>query len=678
MESQMKLLPLDWSAPQTVFTAQGERTLRTAPSTDDFRKLWNSDQKQALKDAGYSVRLNKARGVWEACHWAAPDAAVAQAVMQASRALDADINIPLSERARERGFDYFGFQKAGIQFMTSRPATLLADDMGVGKTIQIIGVANVNGAERILIVCPASALLGWAREMFVWLVKPLPITIVTSNSKTQIDATRFPGIREQVTISSEFPRLTLTPGHPETLRRQSGVVIINWDILHKFEKELRAFNWDVAAFDESQYAKNPKARRAQFAFGRKESKDGKTAAVAPIRAKVRICASGTPIKNRPIELFSQVNYLDPIAWPSWYKYATRYCAAHKGAFGFDTSGASNLDELQQRLRGSIMIRRMKVDVLTDLPEKTRQVVAVASNGHSNLLEKEIKAHAAWEAAKVGTSAKSAAFTELAAIRLEVGLAKVPSVLQHVEEVDQKTIIFCRHKEVQKQLAAALEKRGVVIYNGDMNPTQKKAAEDKFMHDASIQFFIGTIGACGVALTLTAASYEVFAELEWTPADLDQAEDRAYRQGQKNAVLVHHVVFDGSLDDHMLLTILPKQRIIKRALGDGVVEAPVETKSDFDPTKAMQALDRDRKAAEVSALPQEKVAALHEAVRMLATMCDGARQVDGSGFSKFDANFGRSLAAAPGLSPKQAAAAYKMVRKYVRQLPGELYTSIYGA
>jgi SWI/SNF-related matrix-associated actin-dependent regulator 1 of chromatin subfamily A len=661
----MNLLPLDWSAPQTVFTAQGERILRTAPSTDDFRKLWNSDQKQALKDAGYSVRLNKARGVWEACHWAAPDAAAAQAIVEASRAVDADISIPLSDRARERGFDHFGFQRAGIKFMSERSATLLADDMGVGKTIQILGVANVMRAERMLFVCPASALLGWARETYVWLVdQTMPIYIVTASKARPMDETRFPGINAQVKIVNEFPAV------------ERGVVIINWDILHKYESELRSVSWDIAAFDESQYAKNPKARRAQFAFGRKESKDGKTKAVAPIRAKVRICASGTPIKNRPIELFSQVNYLDPIAWPSWYKYATRYCAAHKGAFGFDASGASNLDELQQRLRSSIMIRRMKVDVLTDLPEKTRQVVSVAPNGHSKLIEKEIKAHAAWEAEKNFTPAKSAAFTELAAIRLEVGLAKVPLVLQHLEEVEQKTIIFCRHKAVQSQLAMALAERGVVIYNGDMNITQKKAAEDRFMNDPSCQFFIGTITACGVALTLTAASYCCFAELEWTPADLDQAEDRAYRQGQKNAVLVHHVVFDGSLDDRMLLTILPKQRVIKRALGDGVVEAPKVTKSDFDPTKAMQALDRDRKAAEVSALPQEKIAALHAAVRMLAGMCDGARTHDGAGFSKFDANFGRSLAAAPGLSPKQAAAAFKMVRKYVKQLPGELYASIY--
>ena len=111
-------------------------------------------------------------------YWSAPDAAVSQAIVEASRAVDAEIDIPLSDRARERGFDYFGFQRAGIKFMTTRPATLLADDMGVGKTIQIIGAANVTGAERIVIVCPASMLLTWAREMFVWLVKPLRWRVV--------------------------------------------------------------------------------------------------------------------------------------------------------------------------------------------------------------------------------------------------------------------------------------------------------------------------------------------------------------------------------------------------------------------------------------------------------------------------------------------------------------------
>src|SRR6185503_18039023 len=98
----------------------------------------------------------------------------------ASRALDAARDIPLSDRARERGFDYMGFQRAGIAFMADRDATLLADDMGVGKTIQIIGAMNVKQSRTGLIVCPQSMLYTWAKELFVWLVAQLPITIVSA------------------------------------------------------------------------------------------------------------------------------------------------------------------------------------------------------------------------------------------------------------------------------------------------------------------------------------------------------------------------------------------------------------------------------------------------------------------------------------------------------------------
>jgi len=127
------------------------------------------------------------------------DAATTQAIVEASRAVDADIEIPLSDRARELGFNYFGFQRGGIKFCSERPATLLADDMGVGKTIQIIGAANVTKARRILIVCPASMLFTWGKELHVWLVEQLHVSILTTSIKPRLY------IGEQVEIVNAFP-----------------------------------------------------------------------------------------------------------------------------------------------------------------------------------------------------------------------------------------------------------------------------------------------------------------------------------------------------------------------------------------------------------------------------------------------------------------------------------------
>lgn len=686
------LLPLDWSEPKKVSTRNGERLLRKAAPTETFWALWKA-QKAELKAAGYSCSCND--GVWEVCHWGLivkSDEEVRQevAALEMSRATDAEINIPLSERARERGFDYFGFQRAGVSFCASRPAALLGDDMGVGKTIQIIGVINVNGAKRVLIVCPASMLLTWAKELYVWLAEELPITVITASKVKGLDDEQFPGINEQVTFTDTFPR------------HRRGVFVINYDILHKFEDQLRSVEWDVVAFDESQYVKNTKARRTQYAFGRPARKATfKKAAqreIAPIPGKVRICASGTPMKNRPIELFSQLHYLDPVAWPNFFRFAQRYCGAVQNGFGWDFNGSSNLEELNVKLRSTIMIRRMKTQVLLDLPAKTRQVISIPANGAAKLLEREIAAHAAWEAAKLAGNigGMGLAATELAAIRVEVGLAKVKHVLAHLEEIDQPTLIFCRHHEVQAQLAEALKDRGVVTYNGKMNAAQREEAKTRFMTDDSIQFFVGTMAA-KEGLTLTKASYVLFAELEWAPADLNQAEDRACRQGQKNAVLVQHLVYDGSLDDKMLVDLLKKQRVIDAALDREVnVQQPEEVAhpelvdafnnttvtakpKENTPTFSKEAWDEaQRKAEEAKAndLTPEQVKLIHTATQVLAGVCDYAGSLDGAGFNKMDAHFGHQLANQDRLTQGQAKAAKKMVRKYKRQL-GDLYEAIYG-
>jgi len=218
----------------------------------------------------------------------------------------------------------------------------------------------------------------------------------------------------------------------------------------------------------------------------------------------------------------------------------------------------------------------------------------------------------------------------------------------------------------------------------MNVTKKKASENAFQ-DGEADIFIGTITACGIGLTLTRASYEVFAEIEWTPSDLTQAEDRAYRQGQTKNVLVHHIVFDGSLDDHMLTTIIKKQRVLDRVI-DGTEFVEREAEAEFtgetggDHDDLIEAYNKikasEKEAAKrperpADALPHYQVAAIHRCIKLLASACNGARTWDGAGFSKFDARFGHDLARRPSLTDGQARAALKLVNKYRKQLGEEL-------
>jgi hypothetical protein len=203
--------------------------------------------------------------------------------------------------------------------------------------------------------------------------------------------------------------------------------------------------------------------------------------------------------------------------------------------------------------------------------------------------------------------------------------------------------------------------------GDTPMIERQAAVDRFQKDPSCKLFVGSIMAAGVGITLTAAAHAIFLELDWVPGNVSQAEDRIHRIGQKESVLIQHLVLEGSLDAVMAKRIIAKQEIIERAL-DKVADAEAElpTASDTRP-----------KALETAAqtMTQEQRDGAQRAIRMLAMVCNGARDWDGQGFSKIDTMIGKSLAAQDRLTPKQCALAAKIALKYRRQLPAELVVAI---
>ena len=224
----------------------------------------------------------------------------------------------------EPGFELFPFQEEGIRFALAREGALIADAMGLGKTVQAIGVINKNPSIRkIIIVCPASVRIPWRRELERWLKRQLSVAI-----------------------------LGVDVGFVQTLFSKD-VLIINWDRLSRFTKELSASTYDLCVLDECHYAKSLEAQRTRAALG--------------IRARRRIALSGTPISNRPIEIYPVLSWLSPHEWPAdqWFQFAQRYCGAYHNGFGWDLGGASNLPELSHRLRSTVMIRRTKAEVLPE-------------------------------------------------------------------------------------------------------------------------------------------------------------------------------------------------------------------------------------------------------------------------------------------------------------------------
>jgi len=230
---------------------------------------------------------------------------------------------------------------------------LIADEMGVGKTLQAIGVANMTkGLKRVLIIPPATVKVNWKREWEKWSTHP-----------------------------------NLTVGYCEGDHNpQTDVLICNYDIVNRHIDYFHAVDWDILILDESHYLKNDKSGRTKFILGGKDRGGRKH---KPIAAKRRLFLSATPITVRPIDLWTTCQACDPEGLgKSWWNFVHRYCDAKDGGFGLDTSGASNLEELQFKMRSKFMIRRSRRDVFGEIDPKPQRVF-LPNTG----LEKEIDAGA---------------------------------------------------------------------------------------------------------------------------------------------------------------------------------------------------------------------------------------------------------------------------------------------
>jgi SWI/SNF-related matrix-associated actin-dependent regulator 1 of chromatin subfamily A len=210
-----------------------------------------------------------------------------------------------------------------------------------------------------------------------------------------------------------------------------------------------------------------------------------------------------------------------------------------------------------------MIRRKKDEVLKELPAKRRQVIVLPSKGYAKELTQEFDALAD---AVEETSFEEVTFEKMSGVRHEMALAKVDDVIEHLVDLDHQVVVMAHHKDVVQSIKDGLEAAGktVVTLTGDCNQAHRQDAVDTFQAGKA-DVFIGTIGAAGVGITLTAASHVVFAELDWVPGNMSQAEDRCHRIGQTDSVLVQHLVVDKSLDARIAEALVKKQKILDRAL-----------------------------------------------------------------------------------------------------------------
>ncbi|GMP76064.1 hypothetical protein CsSME_00032901 [Camellia sinensis var. sinensis] len=411
------------------------------------------------------------------------------------------------------------FQREGVRFVLQHGGrVLLADEMGLGKTLQAIAVTTcIRDSWPVLVLTPSSLRLHWASVVLSQGggSNRGGFTIVHSNTKGSIN------------LDGMFN-------------------IISYDVVPKLQNILMASEFKIVIADESHFLKNAQAKR--------------TSASLPIlqKAQYAILLSGTPALSRPIELFKQLEALYPDVYKNVHEYGNRYCKG--GIFGM-YQGASNHEELHNLMKATVMIRRLKKDVLSELPVKRRQQVfldlAEKDMRQINALFRELEVvKSKIKASQSKEEAESLKFSQkhlINKIYTDSAEAKIPAVLDYVGTVIEagcKFLIFAHHQPMIDSIYQFLQKKrvGCIRIDGGTPAASRQALVTDFQEKDAIKAAVLSIKAGGVGLTLTAASTVIFAELSWTPGDMVQAEDRAHRIGQVSSVNVYYLLANDTVDD----------------------------------------------------------------------------------------------------------------------------------
>jgi len=301
----------------------------------------------------------------------------------------------------------------------------------------------------------------------------------------------------------------------------------------------------------------------------------RTRAAQLLESKYLLALSGTPIMNRPAEFYTILNLLNPKLWGTWWNFVHRYCAARKTYFGLDVSGASNLEELASRL-SPYMIRRLKKDVLQELPDLTRTKIPVRVNG----TEINTAFRNLFETLREKGRSTADAIVKLNVLRQAIGRAKVPLVTDIAQGIldsneENKIVIYAVHKEVVAMLSEALKSYGVTTITGEVTAEDRSFRQQAFQTRHAIRVMIIS-SAGGEGIDLYRASTIIFAEREWGPAPEEQAEARCHRIGQKNAVEAIYLIAEGTVDEDIDTLIENKRSVLGQLVIQADIKPTIET------------------------------------------------------------------------------------------------------
>jgi hypothetical protein len=472
----------------------------------------------------------------------------AAGAVRRSRATEAEA---IPETAAVLGGELAPFQWAGVRYALEARRAFLADEQGLGKTVEALATLEADSAFPAIVVCPASMKLGWEREARRWLPHR---TVAVVNGRSAVP-----------------PRAEIT--------------ILNYEIVAAHREALGRPRPRAVVVDEAHYCKNPQAKRTHAV---------RRLAASVVPDGLRLALTGTPVLNHADELIAQLRVISRLEdFGSGARFSRQF------------RGMRSEERLHWHLRRRCFVRRLKSEVLPQLPPKRQVVVPVALTNESEyrLAERDVIAWLRSQPldlselnSKIAATLRAERLAQLGTLQRLAARGKLAAALAWIEDFlasGEPLVVFARHVEVQRAVVARFPD-ALHLMGEDALPA-REAAIAAFQRSDGPQLIVCATRVAAQGITLTRASNVAFLELEWTPAMHDQAEDRCHRIGQHDAVTAWYLLAAGTIDETMARLIQSKRALVAavtdgRALdGDGLVEAVVRELRDGKPFQHLRAV-----------------------------------------------------------------------------------------
>lgn len=436
----------------------------------------------------------------------------------------------------------YPYQLQGIARGLQLKRFINGDDMGLGKTLESIATINKANAFPCLVICPNVVKINWQREWHKFTDKKA--MVLTDSVRDSWPFFWQTGMNQVFIVNYESLRKyfvrRITKAEKWTLK----------DV--EFHNTIKLFKSVI--IDESHKVKSTATQQTKFCKGIASGKE------------YIILLTGTPVVNKPKDLVAQLGIMDRmIDMGGWKGFMLRYCSG--------PNQASNLKELNYKLWKHCFFRREKSKVLTQLPDKVRQIVTCEITNRKEYLDAErdlidyLKRYKEADDEKIQKSLKGEVMVRIGILKDITARGKLKEVIDFVKdfrENGKKIILFCNLHEIVDRLLAAFP--SAVCVTGRQDMQEKQASVDAFQKNPKTDVIICSIKAASAGITLTAASDVAFIELPWTYADCDQAESRAHRIGQKDSVNCYYLLGRRTIDQKLYRIIEEKKHISNAVLG----------------------------------------------------------------------------------------------------------------